>query len=78
MGARESLNQGEKSAYKHSFIMHDIIEEVCKWKRLVLHFWSWCCVAAHGPFVRAGLSAVSAHNRKCLWCYSNRRLKSAM
>lgn len=67
-----------KSAYKHSFIMYDITEKVCKWKRPVLHFWSWNSAAAHGPFVRAGLSAVSAHKRKCLWSYSNRRIKSAV
>lgn len=67
-----------KSAYKHSFIMYDITEKVCKWKRLVLHFWSWNSVAAHGPFVRAGLSGASAHKRKCLWSYSNRRIKSAV
>lgn len=67
-----------KSAYEHSFIMYDITEKVCKWKRLVLHFWSWNSVVAHGPFVRAGLSAASAHKRKCLWSYSNRRIKSAV
>lgn len=58
--------------------MYDITEKVCKWKRLVLHFWSWNSVAAHGPFVRAGLSGASAHKRKCLWSYSNRRIKSAV
>ena len=63
---------------KHSFIMYDITEKVCKWKRLVLHFWSWNSAAAHGPFVRAGLSGASAHKRKCLWSYSNRRIKSAV
>lgn len=58
--------------------MYDITEKVCKWKRLVLHFWSWNSAAAHGPFVRAGLSGASAHKRKCLWSYSNRRIKSAV
>lgn len=70
--------QTSKSAYKHSFIMYDITEKVCKWKRLVLHFWSWNSVAAHGPFVRVGLSGASANKRKCLWSYSNRRIKSAV
>lgn len=58
--------------------MHDITEKVCKWKRLVLHFWSWNSMAAHGPFVWVGLSGASAHKRKCLWSYSNRRIKSAV
>lgn len=67
-----------KSAYKHSFIMCDITEKVCKWKGPVLHFWSWNSAVAHGPFVRVGLSGASAHKRKCLWRYSNRRIKSAV
>lgn len=75
-GCYESLN--EKNVHQHILIMRDISEEVCKWKILILHFWSWRCVAAHGPFVSAGLSAASVHKRKCLWCYSNRRIKSAV